>query len=356
MFQVKLPISIVVLPVVMATAACDLPTSLPSWTTSWELLAIEQDVSTAELLPTHVRVEPRGFVIDSFAATTKIRLGDVCELCTCFDGPIPQLEITPQEWALRLPPGVVEARLLSGKAHVVLTNRIGFDPLDDGQGGRGHLDVVLADRRADEELARVTLDDSWPDGDSLPLEFDLADRRLHSGVIARVSGSTPGSGDCDVELTEESGFHARVELRDLVASTVDVLLNEAALGMRPRSMELPDPLASRLRPGDARVALAVELRSLVPVSAEVDLSVASDADQLFTGAAALHTPLVLPSATDSAPADSHSLYLLDLAGVQEAGWLHFAARTRITGSRVARLTGVESLRYRLVVRAEVPSR
>jgi hypothetical protein len=94
----------------------------------------------------------------------------------------------------------------------------------------------------------------------------------------------------------------------------------------------------------------------VPVTAEVDLSVAPDADALFTGAAALHTPLMLPTATLAAPGDAHGLYLLDLTGVAESRHLYFAARTRITGSRVVRLTGSESIHYRLIVRAEVPSR
>jgi hypothetical protein len=345
-----------ILPLLLAAAACDLPTSLPRWNTSWQLVAVEQDVRTAELLPEGVRVDPRGFVIDSFSVTSSIRLGDVCELCTCFDGPIPELEFSEHEWPVRLPSGMTEAQLLSGKARVVMTNRIGFDLLDDGLGGTGRLDVVLIDRNTDEVVDQVALTGSWPAGDSVAVEFELSNRRLHSGLVARVSGRTPGSGTCDVHLTEESGFVARVELRDVVASTVGVALRESALGLQPRSISLPASIAARLRPGEARIALDVELTSRVPIAAEVDLSVAPVADALFTGAAALHTPLLLPTATAAAPADAHGLYVLDLTGVPESKHLHFAARTRITGSRVVRLTGTESLRYRLIVRAEVPSR
>ena len=159
-----------------------------------------------------------------------------------------------------------------------------------------------------------------------------------------------------MKLDERSGFRARVDLVHVVASSVDVFLSDAALGLHPRSFDLPGWLARRLRPGEARIALDVDVRSMVSTSAEVDLSVARAADRLFTKGAALETPLLLPLPVGAAPADAHGLYLLELDGVPDATELHFAARTRITGTRVVRLRGNESLRYRLTMRAEVPSR
>lgn len=340
----------------VGAAGCDIPTSLPTWTTQWELTAVDQTITTAQLLPAAVRAEGRGFVIDSFAATASIRLGEVCELCTCFDGPIPGLEIAPHDWPVQLPPGVGEAQLRSGKARLELTNEIGFDLFDDGQGNKGWIDVVLLDRYAGTEIERRHVSGSYPPGGVLSLEFDLAGRRVYPGLVARVSGHTPGSGGCAVKLTENSGFTARVALRDVVASSVDVVVGDATLALAPRSIELPAWVARRLRPGDARVALDVEIRSRVPTSAELDLSVAAAPDALFTSGAALRTPLVLPRPSGADAAGVHGLYVLELDGIPEANALSFAARTRITGSRLVRLRGDESLEYRLTVRAEVPSR
>jgi hypothetical protein len=345
-----------VLPLALAAAACDLPTELPRWTTSWEMVAVEKNVRTVDLLPEGVRIDPRGFAIDSFSMSSSIELGDVCELCTCFDGPIPELEFSEHEWPLRLPSGVTEVQMLSGRARVVMTNHVGFDLLDDGQGGTGRIEVALTDGNTGEVLDRAELTESWPAGDSVALDFELSERRLNSSVVARVSGRTPGSGDCDVDLTEESGFAARVELRDVIARSVSVSVRESTLALEPRSLTLPDALASRLRPGEARLAVAVELTSRVQTAAEIDLSVAPAPDALFTGAASLHTPLVLPGGTLATPADARGLYLIDLTGVPEAKHLYFAARTKITAGRVVRLTGAESIRYRMIVRAEVPSR
>jgi hypothetical protein len=237
-----------------------------------------------------------------------------------------------------------------------MTNHIGFDLMDDGQGGTGRIDVVLTDGNTGEIVDRAEITESWPAGDSVALDFELSERRLYSGLVARMSGHTPGSGDCDVDLMEESGFGARVELRDVVARSVSVSVRESTLALEPKSLTLPDALASRLRPGEARVAVAVELTSRVQTAAEIDFSVAAAPDALFTGAASLHTPLVLPSGTLATPADARGLYLIDLTGVPESKHLYFAARTKITSGRVVRLTGAESIRYRLLVRAEVPSR
>lgn len=335
---------------------CDIPTSLPSWTTSWEMVAVDQKITTADLLPAAVRADARGFVIDSFSATASIRMGEVCELCTCFDGPIPGLEISPHDWQVRLPPGLAEAQMTSGRARVVLENEIGFDLLDDGQGNPGWIDLVLFDRYSDTEIERRHITGSYPAGDTLAIEFDLSGLRLSPGLVVRVSGHTPGSGGCTVKLTENSGFTARVELRDVVASSVDVLVSDAMLGLAPHSIDLPAELARRLRPGDARIALDVQVTSRVPTSAEIDLSVAPAAATLFTRDASLHTPLVLPRPTGTTAADAKGLYLLELDGVPEADKLTFAARSHITGSNVVRLKGDESLEYELRVRAEVPSR
>jgi hypothetical protein len=340
----------------VGAAGCDIPTSLPTWTTSWELTPVDQTITTAQLLPAAVRLDPRGFAIDSFAATASIRLGEVCELCTCFDGPIPGLEIAPHDWPVRLPPGLAEAQMLSGRARLVLRNEIGFDLLDDGQGNQGWIDVVLVDTHAGTEIDRRHITGSYPQGDTLALEFDLTGLRLYSGLVARVSGHTPGSGGCSVKLTASSGFTATVGLRDVIASSVDVVVNDQTLALTPHTFDVPAEVAKRLRPGDARIALDLEVKSRVPTSAELDLSVAPAAQDLFTSAAVLRTPFIVPRPTGADTVDAHGLYLLELDGIPAAHSLTFAARSRITGSNVIRLKGDESLEYRLHVRAEVPSR
>ena len=338
-------------------AACDLlPTELPRWETEWDVVPVRDTVATGDLLPDHVRLADPGFAIDSFAATSRVRLADVCELCTCFEGPVPPLEITPQEWPVRLPPGLVEADMERGTARLVLHNEIGFDLLDDGAGGRGWVEVELLDRTTGESLQVERVSRPFPPGDSLVLSFELGGRRLHSGLAARVSGRTPGSGCRSVTPGEDTGFRARVELRDVRARHVDVLLSDAAVSLRDRSFAMPGALADRLRAGDADAVVEVELVSSVPAAVEAGLSVARSAEALFTGEAALHTPLLLPGGLPGGPARVARRYVLDLAMLEGAERLHVAAHNRVSGPRLVRLSGGEALSYRVRLLAKVPVR
>jgi len=46
-----------VLPLALTAVACDLPTELPRWTTSWEMVAVEKNVRVVDLLPDGVRLD-----------------------------------------------------------------------------------------------------------------------------------------------------------------------------------------------------------------------------------------------------------------------------------------------------------
>jgi hypothetical protein len=343
----------------LLVSACDLPTDLPRFDTRWETVLLRDSVATGELLPDNVRLHPDGgFVVDSFSVVSEIRLQDVCELCTCFEGPIPALEITPYDWRFQLPPRVLEVPVERGTAEVTLHNETGFDVLDDGEGNRGWLDIQLVDTRSEDALDSVRIDTSLPHGDSTSVTFDLEDVVLGSQLVARVSGRTPGSGCDTVDLDLESGFRTEVRLRDLRAPSVRVVISDADLAVPPRTVELPEAVADRLRPGEAEVGLEVEVEPRLPVSSELTLSVARDAPLLFTDSAALYTPLVLPAATPGAGEAPviRKTFLLDLEGLEAAERLIVDTRSRILDNRIVTLEGGESVRYLVRVLAELPVR
>lgn len=337
-------------------AGCDVPTALPRFDTVWESVLVRDSVSTADLLPDEVQVDPRGgFVVDSFTTASEVRLEDVCEFCTCFEGPIPELDIEPYDWHFQLPSRLLEAEVSEGTARVVLHNEAGFDVLDDGQGNRGFLKIAFVDTRNGGVLDSVRVSRPFPDGDSLDVQFDLAGLTLGSSLVARVSGRTPGSGCDSVDLTLESGFRAEVRLLGVRAPAVQVVLSDADLDLPGRDVDLPEAVGERLRPGEAEVRLDVQADVRLPVDTETELSVAPRADQLFTGEAALYTPLVLPSGTE----ETHvvrKIYLLDVARLHDADRLFLDTRSRILGNRIVTLHGNESVRYALTLHAEVPIR
>lgn len=340
----------------VATVACDLPLDLPSWDTRWTLVAAADTVDVDGLLPAGVRFEANGFVVDSLLSVNQVLLEEVCEFCTCFEGPIPALEITPFDWAVPLPSGIATATLRSGTARIALVNGIGFDLLDSGEGEVGHLEVVLLDLRTGVALDSLRISESFPPGDTLRASFPLDGLELHRDVVARVRGAIPGSGCDTVPLTPDMGIRTEVELRDVVAGRVEVLLRDADLNLPTRRVELPAPLSDRLRPGEARVHLEVRLESTVPVGVEGLLSVAGRPEDLYTERAALYTPLPIPAAREGEVVHVDRTFLLDLSGLQGARSLHLATANRVLGDRRIVVTGLERVGWRVTLHAELPNR
>lgn len=340
----------------LGSGACDIPTGLPTWQTSWTLVVAADTVDVDGLLPGGVRRIPGGFLVDSLTTVTSVLLEDVCEFCTCFEGPIPALEITPFDWPVPLPQGISSATLRSGRARIALVNGIDFDLLDSGEGEVGYLAILLLDRRTGGVLDSIRVEQSFPPGDTLRVEFDLAGLELHRDVVARVRGEIPGSGCGTVPLTPDMGIRTVVELQDVVAAEVSVVLQDADLNLPLRPLELPAALVDRLRAGDARVVLDVVLESAIPVAVEGLLSVAPRVEALFTDEAALYTPLPLPPAPPGTTQRMARSFLLDLSRLEGARSLHLATRNRVQGNRTIVVTGDERFSWLVTLHAEIPLR
>jgi hypothetical protein len=343
------------IPVLFLLVGCDLPTSLPSWNTAWTLVGVNDAIVTSDLLPSTVREEGTRFVLDSISSRRTVKLGDVCEVCTCFSGPIPRIEITPQKFSLPLPSGVSEAALEEGRARVVVHNEVGFDLLDNGEGERGYLLAELRDLRTRETVDSVRIDDPFPPGDSLVLDFDLGGLTVHRSMQAQIQGVTPGSGCDSIDLTEDLGIRSLVTLSNVTASSVVIFLTDGAVAIDDEVIELPDLVADRLRAGEAQVSLDVELTSTVAAELDLVMSLAADPEKLFTEKAALFTPIPVAPGSLEEPNEIAKTFLLDLDGLEGAETLYLAARNRVLGSRSVPIRGGEGIRYRVVIRAELPS-
>jgi hypothetical protein len=339
----------------IGVVGCDIPTQLPLYDTTWEVVAVRDSIATADLLPQHLRAAGGRFAIDSFAVEGEVRLGEVCEVCTCFQGPIPPMTLAPHDWPLKLPPGVISARLERGRAHVVIQNQVGFDVMDDGNGGKGFLVVDLVDIRDDQSHGQVLLMEPFPPGDSLEISFDLAGLELNQYLVARVHGYMPGSA-CAVNLTPESGFRVKVVLEQVIAGTVEVWVSDLALRLQERSLALPSFVASRLRAGEADLTVEVEVETRLPADVEIGMSAAGRREDLFSERAALYTPLLIPEGQPATPRAIKKRYVVQLASLDHAGNLFLDTRNRFTTFRPMTLRGGEAVSYQVRLRAQVPSR
>lgn len=338
-------------------SGCELPTSAPRFDTTWEIVVARDSVRTTDLLPDEMSLDERGFVLDSFLVEESVRLDQVCELCTCFQGPIPELELVPTEWRFQLPAGLFSAPIEGGRASLELTNRMGFDLLDNGQGVIGLLRVELVDTRfQDSIVARQDIRSSFPVDSTLVIGFDLAGIELRSTLVARVSGTTPGSTCENLSLDPADGLDAIVRLDNIFAREAQVFLSDADLFVAPREVDLSSFVGDRLRPGEADLSTRVRIESSIPAGVELNLSLANSAGALHGPLAALTTPVDLPAGSTAAPSRFDRSFVLDVADLEGATTLHFATRNRVAGSRLVTLRGAEQVLWEVSLRAVLPSR
>lgn len=341
----------------LLAGACDLPLDPPVWSTAWTVPGASDTVSTGELLPDGVALdEPDGFKVEPTEASRSVVLGDVCPICTCFDGPIPPIPLAPQEFNVPLPGRLTRASLRRGRARMILHNELPFDLLDDGQGNTGFLTIRLRDRFSGATLDSLELTGSLPPEDSVEVSFDLADLELSRGVVVRVEGVTPGSPCDTITLDPEDGIRSQVFLEELGASDVSVIVTDESLSLPRRNLELPEAIADRLRAGEARVLLDVEVESTVALGMELLLSVATREEDLFTSRAALFTPVLVPPASGSDPLTVQKLFTLDVERIQGADSIFIDTRNRVDGDRKVLIRGGEAVRYTATLRADLPSR
>lgn len=337
-------------------AGCDIPTSIPAFDTEWEVLLARETVAVESLLPAELTVDASGFALASFVRADSVRLDEVCELCTCFDGPIPELELEPQDYALGLPPRLVETPLANGSVTLSLTNGLGFDLLDDGAGGRGDLTAQLIDRRTRDTLISRSWSAGFPPGGTIALDFPLEGVLLTSSLVFRVSGSTPGSRCEDLSLDPSDGLDVEVELRDLRAPTATILLVESDLAPPLQRARLPEVVADRLRPDDSDLVVRLDVSSTLALPVDLDLSVAASEAELFGGGAALTTPVRIAPGTPGEPTALLRDYVVDPSRLEGRDSLVVSGRTSLAGGRLVTVRGDETITWDVRLLATVPTR
>lgn len=336
--------------------ACDLPLAVPVWTTEWSLDVVAESRATSDFLPAGLQVDPDGgFRFDSVGRTDEVRLESVCEACLCFSGPIPAIELTPFTFGLPLPGAFASAELETGRAEIALVNHVGFDLLRNERGQFGLARIELLDTRTNRVVRDAQSVGPFPPGDTLRFGFDLDGVSLHPGLVARVLASIPGTACDSIPITSESAIGAELRLPEGRAPGVTVRIDPGSLGLQPRVVQLPGFLRSRLRAGEARLVMDVSTESTVGIDAELEVSVAVEAEDLFAEGAALFAPVPIPSGTPTAPHEGVDPLVVDLARLGDADALVVATRVRIPGDRQVDLTGLEALEYRVRLRLELPS-
>jgi hypothetical protein len=184
---------------ILGTWACDVPTGVPRWSTTWVVPAESTTIAVSELLPAGVSVAPGGqaFNVSLDGRMFWRTLAELCGECGGFPmgAPVPAFAHS-FEATVNMPADVVTAVVSGGTVTVVLQHYFVFDPLDPpGTDESGSLVIVL--EAGGVTLARDSLDGAtttFAPGPPLVRHLALTSGEVSGPITVRVTLRTPGTG------------------------------------------------------------------------------------------------------------------------------------------------------------------
>ncbi|HET9982469.1 MAG TPA: hypothetical protein VFQ38_02730 [Longimicrobiales bacterium] len=240
-------------------AACDLPTDLPHWDTTWVVPGKGASFPVAQLLPSGVRAMPDGsaFQLDIAPTTFSTSLGEMCgSACPPVNGavvPKPAFTATLGS-SLALPAGVASATVVGGTVVVNATNGFSFDPLRPGGGAFGTMTLTVSAGGA--VLASTTVDGAttpFPAGSTLSRTLPLASAAVTGAMSVRLVLTSPAGGLATMNTSDRL---------TVSASAQGVRLGDARVDVGGRPVSVP-PVALELDGLDDMVVERVHGGALV---------------------------------------------------------------------------------------------
>ncbi len=264
----------------LALAACDLPTDAPNWDTRWQVPAQGASFSVEDFLPAGVEEDPDsgGFLLDADPVSFGRTLAELCPPCAQAEGQtVPKPAFTAELGSsLSLPDDVESVDLAAGTVIVHAGHDFDFDPIRPGQGNTGELKVELVDADDGRSLASVTADgetEAFPPGQDgrLEWEVELEPGQVGGGFEVRVLLESP-EGD-DVEVDGESSLQVEVVPGALEAASARIRAGGLAADLSPVSLDvegLDAEVVDRVEEG----ALLLEVSNPFGVGLEAEVTIA----------------------------------------------------------------------------------
>lgn len=218
----------------LGLVACEFPTELPKWDTTWIVPAESTTISVTRLLPSSITTTPGGtsFVLGLPAVTVSRTLGEICGLpCTVANGlivPKPAFE-TSFAISIALPPEVVSAQVTSGTIQVALTHDFPFDPIRPGALTRGFIAVTAT--VGNTVIARDSIageNTAFAPGTTLNRVLTLAPANVTGPIAVAVRLNSPAGDPVTIDVTDRF---------TLTATPNQVLVNQALVRVASRTIE-----------------------------------------------------------------------------------------------------------------------
>ena len=227
--------------------ACDIPTELPKWDTTFVVQAESTVVAVGEILPSSVTVAPGGnaFLLSLSPATFSKSLGEMCPACLPFNGlAVPKPAFADSiKTTIALPADVSSGALISGTIAVQVQNGFNFDPLRPNGGASPFGSLTIAIRSGATLLGSVTRDGSvqaLPAGGAVSFDIPLNGAATVGGaldvtaaIVSPAGGTTTINTNSALTVTATPTnmllSSVQVRVQDRIVNATQVALNTGGI-------------------------------------------------------------------------------------------------------------------------------
>lgn len=238
----------------LSLSACDVPTALPRWDTTWAVPVDAMELGVASLLPSGVTLTPDGKAFELKVDGLRLvePLGAICADCWALEGQTapkpPFLSVLRAD--VTFPADVASASIVGGDARLELFQNFGFDPIRPSASSRGSIRVVMTS--AGDTLAVGSIDggaEAFPSGTHKVLSIPFRKGELRDSVKLSVIIDSP-AGDL-IRIDNASRFELSLAPSPIRISEARVRVDALAVTMKETTFEVVggDALVNRIRNG-----------------------------------------------------------------------------------------------------------
>ncbi len=224
-------------------SACDIPTELPKWDTTFVVQAESTAFSVIQVLPSSVTLTNNGsaFSLSLSPTTLSERLGILCPACTALHGLVAPKPAFNDSFAstIALPADVAGASLTSGTINISLIHNFSFDPLRPGATARGSLTITA--RSGASTLGSATVNgvaQAFPTGSPLAVALPLGSGSISGPVVVTVTVNSPLGDATPIDTNQH--IDATATPSNLVISTAQVRIQGRNVTATPVSLDVGD--------------------------------------------------------------------------------------------------------------------
>ena len=198
----------------LGLAACEFPTELPKWDTTWVVPAENTTISVAKLLPSTIGTASDGssFVLSLQPVTVSRTLGEICgAICTAANGltvPKPAFE-TEFGSSISLPADVVSAQITGGTVLIELTHDFPFDPIRPSAAARGY--IVVTATSGSTVLAKDSIageNTAFAPGTTLNRTLALAPATVSGPITIDITVNSPAGDPVTIDTSDRLSLTA----------------------------------------------------------------------------------------------------------------------------------------------------